>query len=165
MHRIGVWVFFSLLVLTSCQPVAEPLAGGRAGASVDGGGATFSDIFTISASVSETGEVTGYLAVKNPPEYTPAYAIEGPATCLNVVGTRATIGGLLERFEQDDFPNPARYRGWLFYVDDNADQNGRDTISYQWLYEAPVIKCPAPTPGSAVFQMTQGHVRVTEGRA
>ena len=162
MHRTGLWrLGLALLVLTSCS-VDEGRTGGRAGDTVDGGGVTDSDVFTISASVSDSGEVTGYLAVRNPPEYTPAYVITGPVTCLNVAGNRATIGGLLERLEADDVPDPTVYRGWLFYVEDNAGRP--DRISYEYIYEAPVTKCPTPTSRLTRFVMSQGDIVVIEGR-
>lgn len=163
MHRTGLWMVLSLLVVTSCS-VNTPRGGGRAGDAVDGGGVTYSDIFTINASVSETGVVTGYLSVKNPPEYAPAYVIEGPVTCLNVVGNLATIGGVLERFDEEGFADPSRLHGWLFSVQDNAAHPGvPDRISYQYLFEAPTTGCPTPVPGLRRVDLTSGHVAVLEG--
>ncbi len=163
MKRTVLWLVAALAVVTSCS-VNTARGGGRAGDAVDGGGATYSDIFTISASVGDNGEATGYLAVKNPPGYTPAYVIEGPVTCLNVVGNLATIGGVLERFDEEGFADPSRLHGWLFSVQDNAAHPGvPDRISYQYLFDAPTTGCPTPVSGLRRVDLSSGHVAVIEG--
>jgi hypothetical protein len=163
MYRTGLWVVLALVILASCSR-GDARGGGLAGDGVDGGGVTYSDIFRISASVSEGGEVTGYLAVKNPPDYTPAYVIEGPVTCLNVVGNLATIGGVLERFDEEGYRDASRFHGWLFSVEDNAARPGvPDRISYQYLFDEPTTGCPIPTQGLRRVPMSEGHVTVVQG--
>ena len=69
----------------------------------------------------------------------------------------------LERFDEDGFPDPSRFHGWLFSVEDNAARPGMpDRISYQYLFDAPTTGCPTPTQGLRRVQMTEGHVAVVD---
>ena len=150
----------ALLLFTSCYP--EPRAGGRPGDVVSGEGVTRWDIFSVDVHTNDDGAVTGYFQTRNTTQHQ-SFVIEGPAACLNVVGNRATVGGVIERLGGDEFPNPSRYRGWLLYVEDNAGRGAPDKVSHQYVYQDAVTKCPMPLPALADLGMIEGDVSVIEG--
>ena len=163
MNRTGPWVVLALVVLASCYPIPESRSGGRRGDAVSGEGVTKWDIFSIDVHVSDAGEVTGYFRTRSTTEHT-SFVIEGPVTCLNVVGNRATIGGVLERLGGDEFPSPRLYRGWYLYVEDNVGRGVPDRVGHQWLSEDPVTTCRTPgLPTSWSLEIIEGDVTVIEG--
>jgi len=153
--------FAVALILASLVPgsaSAAPL--GPQSDAVLGGGKTFSDILNIDAHVNPNGKIMGHIDAKNVADYTPTFTIIGTVSCLNVVGNRASIGGELTTFQQDGWPNPQNYHGWLFYVEDNSATGLPDKISYEYIYLNPVTTCPAPFAGSAFFPMLEGNINV-----
>ena len=151
-----------IAILAPTAATAAPL--GPKSDAVLGGGKTFSDIFSINAHVNPNGKVMGHINAKNVPEFI-EFSIEGTVNCVNVVGNRASIGGELTHFDQVGWPNPDQYHGWLFFVEDNGNQQGvPDKISYQYIYVNPITSCPNPTAGSAFFDLLEGNINVSKGQ-
>ena len=162
MHRRGLWLLgLALLFLTSCS-VDEGRSGGSPGDVVTGGGVTRYDIFSIEVRVSDAGDVTGYFRTRNTTQHS-SFVIEGAVTCLNVVGNRASIGGVLERIGGDEFPDPSLYRGWFLYLEDNGGRGAPDRVGHQWLSKDPVARCLTPSADWWALEMTEGDIAVTEG--
>jgi hypothetical protein len=148
----------ALLVPASAS--AAPL--GPKSDAVVGGGKSYSDILSINAIVNPNGKILGHINAKNVADYI-QFSIEGTVTCLNIIGNRASIGGELTHFDQEGWANPEQYHGWLFFVEDNGNQQGvPDKISYQYIYVNPVTTCPNPTPSSAFFELLEGNINVTK---
>jgi hypothetical protein len=119
--------------------------------------------FGFRAHQSATGEISGYIVSRSAPDYPSPFVIEGRVTCLRVVGRRASIGGELQRYSQENMPDAARYRGWLLYVEDGrSDNRVSDRISkYIWVFDAPTSDCPDPGENSADYYRGDGDVVVS----
>jgi hypothetical protein len=147
-------------MLVPASASAAPL--GPKSDAVVGGGKTFSDIFSINAIVNPNGKIMGHINAKNVLDFV-QFSVEGTVNCLNIIGNRASIGGELSHFDQEGWVNPEQYHGWLFFVEDNGNQQGvPDKISYQFVYVNPVTTCPNPTVNSAYFELLEGNINVTK---
>ena len=122
--------------------------------------------FAFHAHQTATGEVSGYIVSRSTPDYSAPFVIEGSVNCLRVVGRRATIGGELHQYYQEDMPEVSQYRGWLLYVEDNRDRPGLlDRISkYIWGFNAPTTYCPDPDGNSADVDRDDGDVIVSSNQ-
>src|SRR5438309_10066150 len=151
-----------LIALGSCSaPVGPRAVEFRAAKGHD------SESFTFDAHQTATGEVSGRIVSRSLPGNPSPYAIEGRVTCVRVVGNRASIGGNLQLFFFEDWPDPDQYHGWYFYVEDNRDNPGvPDRIgTHIYITTDPTTKCPTPPVGSATEDVTDGNVVVSEGVA
>lgn len=119
--------------------------------------------FGFRAHQSASGEITGYIVSNSSPEYSSPFVIEGRVTCLRVFGNRASIGGELQRYFQEDISEASQYHGWVFYVEDNRAHPGTpDRISkYIYVSTAPPTDCPIPGPDSATEDVRDADVVIS----
>ena len=119
--------------------------------------------FGFRAHQSATGEITGYIVSNSSPDYSAPFVIEGRVRCLRVLGNRASIGGELQRYFQEDISEASQYHGWVFFVEDNSAHPGTpDRISkYIYVSNTPVTDCPIPGPDSATEDVRDADVVVS----
>jgi hypothetical protein len=123
-------------------------------------------LFDFRAHQSASGQISGYIVSRNTPDYPAPFEVVGRVTCLRVVGNRASIGGEVQHNASEIIPEAARYRGWLFYVEDSQGQAGEsDKVSeHIWVYEAPLSTCPTPDRDSATMHRNDGDVVISVNR-
>ena len=157
-------VFITTLALVLALLMPSQVAAAPVGPQSDmvvGGGKTATDILNITAHMGPNGKLTGKLDAKNTPG-TDDWIVKGDVLCLNVIGNRASIGGILTDFSAPGWP--PTMKGWLMFVEDNGNQQDvLDKISYQYIYANPVTTCPNPTATSAFFELVQGNLNVVKG--
>ena len=159
MNRISA----ALLLLIALGSCGESSPAGPRTVELRGAKAQPNQAFGFRAHQSSSGEINGYIVSTSSPDYSSPFVIEGRVTCLRVLGNRASIGGELQRYFQEDISEASQYHGWVFYVEDNRDHPGLwDRISkYIYVSPKPPADCPIPGPDSATEDIRDADVFVS----
>jgi hypothetical protein len=131
--------------------------------SVVGSGDFAGNFVTFDGRVDRTGEVTGHFEGRSAPDAGSPFVVVGTVMCVNVVGDRASIGGELQEFFFEDWPDPGKWHGWSFVVQDKDGRMGApDRVSTEYISEEPVTTCPDPTKDPLNYALTGDVVVSTE---